>query len=515
MSEINQKNEIRVIFDDEARAKIKKGVDIVAKAVVSTIGPKGRNVFIDNDWSPSVVNDGVTIANRISLPDKFENMGAFVVKQAASATNDGAGDGTTTTTCLLQSIVEEGFKASENPMEIKKTLTEAADDAVTLLNEYKKDITNTEQLVQVGTIAAENLADGQIISDVITEVGKDGVVIVEETSQVETNYEIVHGLQIDEGFLAREMATHSDRLVAEYDDQVPVVCIIQKVTVISELRAIFEALEEAGLKRLCLFVKEIDPIVVGILVHNQANFRTLVVQMKEEEIEDIASIVGASIVSEKVGLNFDDFKIENFGDAKKVIATPKKTTIIGTQVPTSKINELESQRDLTKNEYEKEKITKRVGRLTGGLAVIRVGAYTEMEMRHRKLKIDDAVNATKAALKEGIVDGGGVTLYRIAQKLEPKTVGHRILKIALETPIRQIISNAGGNADEILSQITEENGYDANKGEIVNMFEAGIIDPVLVERLSIKNAVSEGGTVITTAAAIILPDVIMTPRQHK
>ena len=273
MSEINQKNEIRVIFDDEARAKIKKGVDIVAKAVVSTIGPKGRNVFIDNDWSPSVVNDGVTIANRISLPDKFENMGAFVVKQAASATNDGAGDGTTTTTCLLQSIVEEGFKASENPMEIKKTLTEAADDAVTLLNEYKKDMTNTEQLVQVGTIAAENLADGQIISDVITEVGKDGVVIVEETSQVETNYEIVHGLQIDEGFLAREMATHSDRLVAEYDDQVPVVCIIQKVTVISELRAIFEALEEAGLKRLCLFVKEIDPIVVGILVHNQARIK--------------------------------------------------------------------------------------------------------------------------------------------------------------------------------------------------------------------------------------------------
>lgn len=523
----------KILYNEEARKALKNGVDAVANVVKLTIGPRGRNVVLDKGYgSPTITNDGVSIAKDITLKDKFENLGAEIVKEVANKTNDIAGDGTTTATVLIQSIVNEGIRETNlgvNAMGIKSGIEMASKDVVSVLKKISTPIKSDEEIRQVATISAESEILGKIIADTIKKVGKDGVVTVEESQTTELESEIVEGIEFDKGYVSAYMITNSERMEAEYND--PAILITdKKISSIKEILPLLEQLAKSGKKDVVIIAEDVDGEALTTFVLNKlrGTFNVLAIKApgygdkKKEILEDIAVTVGAKVVTDDVGLNFENADVSVLGKARKVISSKDNTVIVGgkgkkTDIE-SRVNQLKKQRSLSDSKYEIEKLDERIAKLSGGVAVIRVGAATETEMKYLKLKIEDAVNATKAAIEEGIVPGGGVALIRASAEVEKvlstkkgltkeQELGYRIVLRALVAPAKQIAINAGKDDGSVIVDKIKNGkgniGYDALKDEIVaDMISAGIVDPVKVTRLGVENACSASAILLTTEAAI-------------
>lgn len=525
-----------ILFNEEARRALKRGVDKVAGAVKITIGPRGRNVVLDKGYgAPTITNDGVSIAKEISLKDKFEGMGAEIVKEVADKTNDGAGDGTTTSVILTQAIFSEGVREvglGANAMGLRFGIEKATEHAVKALRDIAKPIKADEEIRQVATISAESDEIGAIIADTIKKVGKDGVVTVEESQSVGVDSEVVEGLQFDKGFVSPYMITNAERMEAAYED--PAILVTdKKISGIKEILPLLEKLAQSGKKELVIIAEEVEGEALTTFVLNKlrGSFSALGVKSpgygdsRKEQLADIAAVVGAKVVSEELGMKLETTGIDSLGRARKVIATKDNTIIIGGKgkkdVIEARAAQLRKQRDETESKYDKEKLEERIAKLSGGVAVIRVGAPTETEMKYLKLKIEDAVNATKAAIEEGIVAGGGVALIRAAEKVrdwikreEMKgesskefIAGAKIVVRSLEAPLRQIAENAGKDPGVIVEKVRDAKnpnaGYDALADEMKSdMIVNGIVDPVKVTRLGLQNAASAAAMLLTTEAAV-------------
>jgi len=521
-------------YDIEAREALARGINKAADTVKITIGPRGRNVVLEKSYGgPTITNDGVSIAKEISLSDKFENMGAEIVKEVASKTNDVAGDGTTTAVVLTQSIINEGMKQAAmgvNAMGIRLGIEAAAKEAVSALKKLAKPIKEKDEIKQVATISAESAEIGAIIADTINKVGKDGVVTVEESQSFGIDSDVVEGMQFDKGYVSPYMITNPDRMEAEYKDAL-ILITDKKISSIHDVLPLLEKLAQSGKKELVIIAEDVDGEALTTFVVNKLRgaFSVLAVKApgygdkKKEMLTDIAILTGGKLVSEEVGVKLESVDLSHLGRASKVIATKDKTVIVGGKGKKAAITERVAQLKtaLGKAEkYGKDALSERIAKLAGGVAVIKVGAATETEMKYLKLKIEDAVNATKAAIEEGIVPGGGTALVKAAAAVraaKPKPVlknferefgvGVDILVKALEAPIRQIVENAGkDNADAVIAEITKSKGqagYDALKDEIIDdMIEAGIVDPVKVTRSGVENAASAAAILLTTEAAV-------------
>jgi chaperonin GroEL len=523
----------RILYNEEARKSLKRGVDAVADAVKITLGPRGRNVVLDKGYgSPTITNDGVSIAKEITLKDKFENMGAEIIKDVATKTNDIAGDGTTTSVVLMQAIISEGMKHTTmgvNAMGVKFGIEAASKDIIDALKSIAKPIKTDEEIRQVANISAESAELGTIIADTIKKVGKDGVVTVEESQTIGMESEVVEGMEFDKGFISPYMVTNAERMEAEYND--PAILITdKKISSIKEVLPLLEKLAQTGKKDLVIIAEDVDGEALATFVVNKlrGGFNVLAIKApgygdkKKETLSDIAVTVGAKLVSEEVGIKFENAEISMLGKARKVISTKDNTVIVGGKGKKSdiddRISQLKQQRENIESKYDKEKIDERIAKLSGGVAVIRVGAATETEMKYLKLKIEDAVNATKAAIEEGIVAGGGVALIKAAMKVQEgqsslKNVskefelGYKIVLKALEAPLRQIAINAGKDDGSVIIEKVKNGkgnyGYDALKDEMINdMIISGIVDPVKVTRLGVQNACSAAAILLTTEAAV-------------
>jgi len=519
-------------FSEEARKSLKKGIDAVADAVKVTIGPRGRNVVLDKGYGgPTITNDGVSIAKEIELEDKFENMGTEIIKEVANKTNEVAGDGTTTSVILTQAIVEAGMKHTSmgvSAMGVKHGIDEASKDAVSELSKIAKPIKGKEEIRQVATISAENEQMGKIIADTIDKVGKDGVVTVEESQAFGVDSEVVKGLEFDKGYVSPYMVTDGERMEAVFKDA-PILVTDKKISNVKEILPLLEKLAQSGQKEIVIIADDVEGEALATFVVNKlrGGFNVLAVKApgfgdrKKELLSDVAITVGATVVSEDLGIKLENAEINMLGKARKVIAKKDKTTIVGGKGKKSSIEErvesIKAQIESVDSKFDREKLEERVAKLTGGVAVIRVGAATETEMRYLKLKIEDAVAATKAAIEEGIVPGGGSALAHVAGKLagkkdktNPETqIGYDIVVSALEQPIKQIARNAGkGDGSVIADKVMNGksgSGYDALNDVIVpDMLKAGIIDPVKVTRTALQNATSAAAVLLTTEAAIAL-----------
>lgn len=525
----------QIVYGDRARQLLKSGVDKVAEAVRVTIGPKGRNAVIDKGYgTPTITNDGVTIAKEISLKDKIENMGAEIIKEVASKTNDIAGDGTTTAVVLTQALVEEGFKKTTlgvNSVGIRLGIEAAAREVVTALRALAKPIKSKQETKQVATISAESEEFGEIIADAIDKVGKDGVVTVEESQSFGVESELVEGMQFDKGYVSPYMITDPDRMESEYDDAL-IFLTDKKISSIKDILPVLERLANSGKKELVIIAEDVDGEALATLVVNKIRgvFNALAIKApgfgdrRKEMLEDIAILTGGRVISEEVGLKLENTDLAMLGRARKVVATKDATTIVGGKGKKgdidARIAQLKKQIEMSDSQYDKEKLKERLGKLSGGVAVIKVGAATESEMKYKKLKIEDAVEATKAAIEEGIVAGGGVAFLRagaIAAKKEIKpiaadiahefSVGVQILLKALESPLKQIAINAGKDDGSVIVDRVKNakgnQGYDAVADKIVDdMFAAGIIDPVKVARTGLERAASAAAILLTTEVAI-------------
>ncbi|MEK7621638.1 MAG: chaperonin GroEL [Patescibacteria group bacterium] len=525
----------QIIFNDQARKLLKAGIDQVANAVRVTIGPKGRNAVIDKGYgAPTITNDGVTIAKEISLKDKIENMGAEIVKEVASKTNDIAGDGTTTAVILTQALVEQGFKKTTlgvNAMGIRLGIEAATAEVVKALRALAKPIKGTHETKQVATIAAESEEFGGIIADAIDKVGKDGVVTVEESQSFSVESELVEGMQFDKGYASPYMITDPDRMEAEYQD--PMILLAdKKLSSVKDILPVLEKVAAAGKKELVIIAEDIDGEALATLVVNKIRgiFNTLAIKApgfgdrRKEMLEDIAILTGGKVVSDEIGVKLDSVELAMLGRARKIVSTKDETTIVSGKGKKSEIDariaQIKHQIEAADSQYDKDKLKERLGKLSGGVAVIKVGAATESEMKYKKLKIEDAVEATKAAIEEGIVAGGGTALIRagaVVGKKEIKSpspdiahefsVGVQILLKALHAPLKQIAINAGQDDGSVIVSRVEEGkgnqGYDANADKIVDdMFAAGIIDPVKVTRTGLERAASAAAILLTTEVAI-------------
>ena len=524
----------KIIFDKDAREALKRGVDTVAAAVKVTLGPRGRNVAIDRSWgSPIITNDGVSIAKEINLPDKFENMGAAIVREVATRTNDKAGDGTTTAVVLTQAIITEGMKRvalGANAIVVRRGIEAAAKDAVEELRKMAKPIKSTQNIRQVATISAESEELGKTIADIVEKVGKDGVVTVEESQSLGIESDFVEGLEFDKGYVSAYMITNTDRMEAEAKD--PYVLVTdKKISTIKDILPLLEKMAQSGKKELVIIADDVDGEALATFVVNKLRgiFSVLAVKApgygdrKKEMLQDIAIMVGAQVISEDLGIKLETADISMLGRAQRIVATKDSTVIVGGKGKKadieSRVSQLRAQEANTDSKYDKEKIQERIAKMSGGVAVIRVGAATETEMKYLKDKIEDAVNATKAAIAEGIVAGGGSALAHVAHKLAKKTdhkahdeftIGYRIMMTALSAPLMQIAKNAGReDGAVILQEVIKKGdgfGYDAaHEGEeakIVDMFTAGIVDPVKVTRSGVENAASAAAVLLTTEAAI-------------
>jgi len=520
----------KIIFNEVARKSLKNGVDKVAEAVKVTLGPRGRNVVLDKSYGgPTITNDGVSIAKEITLSDKFENMGAEIAKEVAEKTNNVAGDGTTTSVILMQSIVEEGMKRTSmgsNAMEIRRGIEMATTDSVKELKAMAKEIKNDSEIKQVATIAAESEELGQIIANTIKKVGKDGVVTVEESQSVGMSYDVVDGLEFDKGYISPYMITNAERMEAEYKD-VSVLITDKKISAIKDILPILEKLSASGEKELVIIADDVDGEALATFVVNKlrGNFNILAIKApgygdkKKAILEDISIVVGAQVISEDTGVKLENIETTILGKINKIISTKDKTIIVrgaGKKADVEKrIQQLKKQIQNSDSKFDKEKLEERIAKLSGGVAVIHVGAATETEMKYLKLKIEDAVNATKAAIEEGVIAGGGVALVKVADKLRKKVStikevsdaylsGYEILLKALESPLKQIVFNSGNeDGSAVLQEVRKGKGYDAFKNEIVpDMILAGIIDPVKVTRTGIQNAASASAILLTTEVAI-------------
>ena len=523
-----------ILFDTEARAKIKDGIDKAANAVKVTLGPRGRNVIIDRGYGgPHMTNDGVTIAKEISLSDKFENMGAEIVKEVANKTNELAGDGTTTSVVLLQALIEEGMKQTAmglSAMGIRSGMEKASVDVVKALRSIAKPIPEKSkaEIKQVATISAENEEIGAEIAEVIQRVGKDGVVTVDESQGTEIETEIVEGMEFDRGYVSPYMMTNPERMEAEYKDAA-ILLTDKKVSSVQEILPLLEKVAQSGKKELVIIADDIEGEALTTFVLNKLRgaFSVLAIKApgygdrKKDLLKDIAITVGGTVVSDDVGLTFENVELNMLGKAQKIVATKDSTIVVGGKGKKTDIENhvtaLRAQLAATDSKFDQEKIAERIAKLSGGVAVIRVGAATETEMKYLKDKIDDAVNATKAAIIEGIVPGGGSALVKASAKAEKaaewktmtteEEIGYRIVLSALKQPLKQIAINAGKEDGSVVVEKVATGkglaGYDARKDEMIDdMIEAGIIDPVRVTRGCVEHAVSAAAILLTTEAAI-------------
>ena len=534
----------QILFHQDAREKLIRGVNIVAEAVKVTLGPKGRNVVLDKGYgAPTITNDGVTIAKEVELEDEFENLGAQIMKQAAEKTNDAAGDGTTTATVLTQLMVQEGMrfvKEGINPMGVRAGIEAAAKKVSEALAEIAKPVKSKEEIAQVATIAAESSELGKIIAEAIDKVGKDGAVSVEESQGTGIEKEIVEGLQFDRGYVSAYMATNAERMEAVMENA-PILITDKKISSIHDILPILEKLAKTGKKDLVIIAEDVDGEALATLVVNRLRgaFNALAIKApgfgdrRKEILEDIAIVTGGQIISEDLGIKMENVELTSLGLARRVVASKENTTIVGGKGKKPKIEErikqLRNQIAETKSDFDREKLEERLAKLSGGVAVLKIGAATETEMKYLKLKVEDAVNATKAAVAEGIVAGGGSALVRagaialskkastspdraVTQTASELEAGYKIVRTALEEPLRQIIRNTGRtDENEIVRQIMEKLeqspnsniGFDAVTGEVIgDMVKAGIIDPVKVARSALQNAASVAAMLLTTEVAI-------------
>ncbi len=514
-------------FSSDARAGLEAGIDKLANAVKVTLGPKGRNVVLDKAYgAPTITNDGVTIAQDIELEDRFENMGAQLVKEVATKTNDVAGDGTTTATVLAHAIIKEGLKnlaAGANPVVLQKGLKKATDEVVDFIKENSREVEDKQAIENVGTISSADPEIGKFIADAMEKVGNDGVITVEESKTTSTYLDVVEGMQFDKGYLSPYMATDNEKMVADLDD--PFILLTDKK--ISNIQEILPLLEEVvqSAKPLLIIADDVDGEALTTLILNKLRGTFNVVAVKapgygdrrKAMLEDIAILTGAKVVSEDLGMDLKDTSLDMLGSAKKVKVDKDNTTIVEGKGDKTALEErvsvIRQQLDAEDSEYEKEKLQERVAKLAGGVAVINVGAATETEMQEKKYRIEDALSATRAAVEEGIVAGGGVVLIGAIEKVakleeslkgDEKT-GAVIIKKALEAPLRQIVENAGMDGSVIVEKVKQsakDEGYDAYNDEYVNMFEKGIVEPTKVTRSALQNAVSVAGMILTTEAAV-------------
>ncbi|MDO8495841.1 MAG: chaperonin GroEL [bacterium] len=521
----------QIYYKEEAREALKRGVDKVANAVKVTLGPKGRNVVIDKGFgSPTITKDGVTVAKEIELKDKFENVGADLVKEVASKTNDVAGDGTTTATVLAQAIVAEGFSAvnsGANPLVLKRGMDKAVDWVINYLNKKKKLVSSYEKIKEVASISANDPEIGKLIADVFKEVGKDGVVTVEESQSTEMAKELVEGMQIDKGYVSAYMVTNAERMEAVFEDAF-ILITDKKISSIQDIVPVLEQLTKAGKRELVIVAEDVDGDALATLVVNKlrGNFMTLAVKApgfgdrKREMLEDLAIVTGGQVISDEKGMKLESVELSMLGKARRIVAAKETTTFVGGKGKKSEIDkriaQLKSQIAKSSSDFDKEKFQERLGKLSGGVAVLKVGATTETELKEKKFRIEDAVNATRAALEEGIVAGGGVALFEAAKELAVAAIkgvpavgdearGVLIIKTILEKPMRAIAENAGKDSNEVVSKVflmESGMGLNAATGEYVDMFKEGIIDPLKVVKAALTNAASVASLVLTTEAVI-------------
>ena len=515
-----------ISYNLEARNALKAGVDKLANAVKVTLGPKGRNVVIEKKFgAPTVTKDGVTVAKEVELEDKLEDVGAQMVKEVASKTSDVAGDGTTTATVLAQALVAEGLKnvtAGANPMSIKRGIDAAATSVVEALQKQSKDLPDSEQIANVGKISANNDQEiGEKIAEAMEKVGKDGVITVEESKTAETFLETVEGMQFDRGYLSPYFVTNSDNMEAELEDAYLLI-YDKKISNMKDLLPLLEKVVQTG-KPVMIIAEDVEGEALATLVVNKlrGTFKVLAVKApgfgdrRKAMLEDIAVLTGATVISEDAGYKLDNATLDYLGTCKRVVSDKDNTTIVGGNGSSdsikARINEIKVQIEKTTSDYDKEKLQERLAKLSGGVAVINVGAATEVEMKEKKARVEDALHATRAAVEEGIIPGGGVALLRSVSGLDKvklddeEMVGVDIMRRALEAPIRQICSNAGVEASIVIQAVREgkgDYGYDARNDEYVNMFKVGIIDPTKVARVAVQNATSIAGMILTTEAAV-------------
>ncbi len=516
-----------VRFSDSARQRMLKGVDVLANAVKVTLGPKGRNVVLDKSFgAPTVTKDGVSVAKEIELEDKFENMGAQMVKEVASQTSDIAGDGTTTATVLAQSIVREGLKsvaAGMNPMDLKRGIDKAVLAATAELASMSKPCNDEKSVAQVGTISANSDESiGKIIAEAMNKVGKEGVITVEEGKSLDNELDVVEGMQFDRGYLSPYFINNQDAMAAELED--PYVLLFdKKISNIRDLLPALEAVAKSG-KPLLIIAEDIEGEALATLVVNSMRgiIKTCAVKApgfgdrRKAMLQDIAILTGGQVISEEVGLSLDKITLEDLGTAKRVTVDKDNTTIVDGAGSSDEINarvdQIRTQIEQATSDYDKEKLQERVAKLAGGVAVIKVGAATEVEMKEKKDRVDDALHATRAAVEEGIVPGGGVALVRAIAAVDKvkgdnheQDIGISIAKRAMEEPLRQIVSNAGGEPSVVVAKVKEGTGnfgYNAANGEYGDMVEMGILDPTKVTRYALQNAASVAGLMITTECMI-------------
>ena len=516
-----------VKFGDSARGQMLDGVNILADAVKVTLGPKGRNVVLDKSFgAPTVTKDGVSVAKEVELQDKFENMGAQMVKEVSSQTSDAAGDGTTTATVLAQSIVNEGLKsvaAGFNPMDLKRGIDKAVTKAVESIQSMAIPCEESSSIAQVGTISANSDSEvGDIIAEAMDKVGKEGVITVEEASGIENELEVVEGMQFDRGYLSPYFINNQEKMITELED--PMILLHDsKISNIRDLLPLLEAVAKAG-KSLLIIAEDVEGEALATLVVN--NMRGVVKvsackapgfgDRRKAMLEDIAILTGGTVISEEVGLNLESATIESLGTAKKVVLTKETTTVIdgaGTQDNISgRVNQIRAQIEETTSDYDREKLQERVAKLAGGVAVIKVGAGSEMEMKEKKARVEDALHSTRAAVEEGVVPGGGVALVRSLQAVdglkgdnEDQNIGISIALKAMEAPIRQIVLNAGEEASVVVDKIKSEKGnygFNAASSEYGDMIKMGILDPAKVTRTALQAAGSVAGLMITTEAMV-------------
>ncbi|MBP6885983.1 MAG: chaperonin GroEL [Candidatus Pacebacteria bacterium] len=519
-----------MLYKEEAREALKRGVDKLANAVKVTLGPKGRNVVLDRGFgSPVITKDGVTVAKDIELEDRFENVGASLVQEVASKTNDMAGDGTTTATILAQAIVAEGFSAvtsGANAIVLKRGMDKATEWVLEYLESHKKKVT-ANNLKEVATISANDPELGKLIAEVFNEVGKDGVVTVEESQSAEMGRELVEGMQFDRGYISPYMVTNTERMESVFED--PYILITdRKISSINDIVPLLQKLSAAGKRDLVIIADDVDGDALATLVVNKlrGNFNALAVKApgfgdrKKEMLEDIAIVTGGTVIAEEKGLKLEATELTMLGRAHKVKSTKEGTTIVDGKGKKGEIEkrilQLKAQLGTTTSSYDKEKIQERLAKLSGGVAVIKVGAQTETEMKEKKFRIDDAVSATRAALEEGIVAGGGVALFNAARELGSAKIkgvaafgdeakGVSIIRAILERPVRAIAENSGKDANEVITKLStaaDGQGFNAATGEYVDMVSAGIIDPLKVVKTALINAVSVASLILTTECVV-------------
>ena len=520
-------------FDTDVRAAMKEGADALANAVKVTLGPKGRNVVISKKFgAPQITKDGVTVAKEVELEDPFQNMGAQMVKEVASKTNDQAGDGTTTATVLAQAIINVGLKnvaAGANPMDLKKGIDKAVKAVVADLQKRSQPVgEDYSKVEQVGTVSANNDAQiGKLIADAMAKVKKDGVITVEEAKGTETEVKVVEGMQFDRGYISPYFMTNGDKMEAVLDDAY-ILLTDKKISSMEDLMPVLEPVAREG-KALLIIAEDVEGQALTTLVVNRLRGTLKVAAVKapgfgdrrKEMLQDIATLTGAVVISEERGFTLQNANVQMLGRAEKVTVTKENTTIVGGAGDQAAIkdraDQIRAQIETTKSDYDREKLQERLGKLAGGVAVIYVGATTEVEMKEKKDRVDDALNATRAAVEEGYLPGGGVAYIRAAEALkglkgdnDDETTGIRIIERAIEEPLRQIAENAGVEASVIINKIREgkgDFGYNARTGEYVKMYEAGVIDPTKVARVALENAASVAGMLLTTECGIVdLPE---------